>query len=276
MTETAEPFPVETYKDAARHLRRPFTPAAVKFKVQAVWPKDNPTSGLIVAYIDARLTSERLNLVVPHLWHDAYRPVGGNQMWCDLTIDGITRSDVGEGSGKALVSDSFKRAGVRFGIGVSLYAIPKMIFDTQSGALKQKRSKDGLTLELTPRGEMILRSNYEQWLDARGKQAFGDPLDHGDSLDAMGDSEDGNQPVLPETEAPALTEAEEAQRDEMEDMARRLVQGDTWSGKQLSAALVAAGATDSSSVKAALRSLNAEQATELHQAMDALLPKTTA
>jgi hypothetical protein len=53
-------------------------------------------------------------------------------MWCDLTIDGITRSDVGEGVGKALVSDSFKRAGVRFGIGVSLYAIPKMMLDVQS------------------------------------------------------------------------------------------------------------------------------------------------
>jgi hypothetical protein len=50
-------FPVETYKEAARHLRRPFTQAAVKFKVQATWPKDNPTGGLIVAYIDARLTA---------------------------------------------------------------------------------------------------------------------------------------------------------------------------------------------------------------------------
>lgn len=191
-------FPVETYKEAARHLRRPFTQAAVKFKVQATWPKDKPTGGLIVAYIDARLVTERLNLVVPHLWHDAYRPVGNGQMWCDLTIDGITRSDVGEGQGKALVSDSFKRAGVRFGIGVSLYAIPKMMLDVQAGALKSKTTHDGKkTLELTPRGELICRNSYTAWLDHHGKQAFGDPLDHGDVLDAQGDHET-DAPVVPD------------------------------------------------------------------------------
>jgi hypothetical protein len=266
-------FPVETYKEAARHLRRPFTQAAVKFKVQATWPKDNPTGGLIVAYIDARLTGERLNLVVPHLWHDSYRPVGSGQMWCDLTIDGITRSDVGEGVGKALVSDSFKRAGVKFGIGVSLYAIPKMILDTQSGALKQKRTNDGLTLELTPRGETILRNSYAAWLEARGTQAFGEPLDHGDAPDAMGDAEDGNQPVVPEAE---LSDDERERRTAMEETARRLVVQKIWTTKQLGSALVAAGATDTSSVSAALLSLTDEQAAELRGAMDELLPKATA
>jgi hypothetical protein len=72
----SDEFPCDSFKAAARHLRRPFTPAAVRFKVQATWPKDKPTGGLIVAYIDARLVTERLNLVVPHLWADAYRPVG--------------------------------------------------------------------------------------------------------------------------------------------------------------------------------------------------------
>jgi hypothetical protein len=192
-------FPCASFKDAARHMRRPFTPAAVKFKVQATWPKEKPTGGLIVAYIDARLAVERLNLLVPHLWSDAYRATGQGQMWCDLTIDGITRSDVGEGVGKGLVSDSLKRAAVRFGIGVSLYAIPKMILDVQSGALKVKQSNKGPTLELTPRGETILRDSYAAWLDHHGKQAFGDPLDHGDVPDAQGDHEDGETPVVPES-----------------------------------------------------------------------------
>ncbi len=186
MTDT---FPVDSFREAAMHLRRPFTPAAVKFKVQATWPKDNPTTGLIVAYIDARLTVERLNLILPHLWHDAYRPIGNAQMWCDLTIDGITRSDVGEGVGKGLVSDALKRAAVKFGVGVSLYAIPKMTLKTDAGTLKQKQSREGMTLALTPRGETVLRDMYANWLDQHGSKAFGDPLDHGDLDDAQGDAE---------------------------------------------------------------------------------------
>jgi hypothetical protein len=213
---TPEDFPVESFRDGARFLRRPFTTAAVKFKTQAMWPKENPTGGLIVSYIDARLVVERLNLVLPHLWFDAYRPVGNGQMWCDLTVDGITRSDVGEGQGKGLVSDALKRAAVKFGIGVSLYAIPKMVLDTQSGALKQRQSGSSKTLELTPRGEALLRSMYAQWLDQHGRQAFGDPLDHGDVEDAAGDHEadevpEGVDPQTGEVEPsadPLLTDAQ--------------------------------------------------------------------
>lgn len=184
----SDEFPLSSYREAAKHFRRPFTPAAVKFKVQATWPKENPTAGLIVAYIDARLAVERLNLLVPHLWMDAYRPVGQGQMWCDLTVDGITRSDVGEGTGKGLVSDALKRAAVRFGIGVSLYAIPKMTLNSASSALKLRQGK--LTLE--PKGELLLRDTYSHWLAAHGTQAFGEPLDHGDVPDNQGDPEDGN------------------------------------------------------------------------------------
>lgn len=182
-------FPLDSFKDAAAHLRRPFTAAAVKFKVQAVWPKDEPTGGLIVSYIDARLAIERLNMIVPHLWFDAYRAVGSNQMWCDLTIDGITRSDVGEGTGKGLVSDALKRAAVKFGVGVSLYAIPKTILDQSSGHLKRRKTREGLTLELTPAGESFLRSSYGNWLVAHGIESFGEPLSHGDIEDAQGDAE---------------------------------------------------------------------------------------
>lgn len=186
---TEPEFPVESFKDAVPHLRRPFTSAAVKFKVQAVWPKEDPKAGLIVAYIDARLAIERLNLVVPHLWYDAYRPIPGGLMWCDLTVDYITRSDVGEGRGKGLVSDALKRASVKFGIGVSLYAIPKMVFEATNGTVKQKRTKDGLTLEITPKGEKQVRDGYAKWLREHGSAAFGNPLDHGDVDNAQGDAE---------------------------------------------------------------------------------------
>lgn len=196
-------FPLDAFRDAARELRRPFTAAAVKFKVQATWPKDNPTGGLIVCYIDARLVVERLNLILPDRWADAYEPTAKGLMWCHLTVDGITRSDVGEGDGKGLVSDALKRAAVKFGIGVSLYATPKMILNLNDGHLKVKRTNKGPSLELTPNGETRVRDIYSAWLDTRGVQAFGAPLDHGDVLDAAGDAEAGELPSEA-TDAPDL------------------------------------------------------------------------
>jgi hypothetical protein len=189
-TPAAVAFPVDSFREAAPHLRRPFTPQAVKFKVQATWPKDNPTGGLIVAYIDARLAVERLNLIVPHLWHDDYEPAG-KFLGCALTVDGITRRDVGQElmNLKGLYSDAFKRAAVKFGVGVSLYAIPKMMLNVSDGHLKPRRTRDGASLELTPAGEKYVRSLYSRWLSEHGVQAFGEPLDHGDSDDAQGDAE---------------------------------------------------------------------------------------
>lgn len=202
--EVVEPeLPVESFREAARHLRRPFTPAAVKFKVQATWP----TGGLIVAYIDARLAVERLNLIVPHLWHDEYRAVRADLMWCDLTVDGITRSDVGEGTGKGLVSDALKRAAVKFGVGVSLYAIPKMMLNNEHLDRKQRGGKEQVTL--TDAGERHVRGLYAAWLDQHGRAAFGDPLNHGDVEGAQGDHEAEAEPEASEpTPSPVQTISE--------------------------------------------------------------------
>lgn len=175
-------FPVESFKAAAPHLRRPFTPAAVKWKVQATWSG----GALIVGYIDARLVVERLNLVCPHLWMDEYQPVDGDRLMCRLTIDGITRHDIGEGyQGKGLWSDAFKRAAVKFGVGVSLYAIPQTFLNEQQGHLKKR--KDGYVL--TPDGERACRDRYAAWLETVGTSGFGVPLDHGDVEGSQGDAE---------------------------------------------------------------------------------------
>src|SRR5690606_7091142 len=62
-------LPVATLAEAIPHLRRPFTPEAIRFKVQSVFKKQDgtPFACLIVPYIDARLASERLNRVVPDM-----------------------------------------------------------------------------------------------------------------------------------------------------------------------------------------------------------------
>lgn len=202
-------FPLDTFKDAAPHLRRPFTAAAVKFKMQATWPKGAPTGGLVVCYIDARLVVERLNLIIPHLWSDAYGP-SGKDLVCALTVDGITRYDIGQEQGgpKGLYSDALKRAAVKFGVGVSLYAVPKMMVNVGDHA-KAKQSTKGPTLELTPNGETKMRDLYAAWLDVRGIEAFGPALDHGDVEGAQGDIEADDEssaaeapPAAPVPEAP--------------------------------------------------------------------------
>jgi hypothetical protein len=180
--------PVDTLAEALPRLRRPFTPAAVKFKVQATWPG----GALVVSYIDARLVMDRLDMVVGENWEPAYEPTNSGLMWCHLTVCGITRRDVGEGTGKGLVSDSLKRAGVLFGIGRSLYAVPKLrVYENDRGGqptdFLEVDSRD--KYRLSPKGEHRARSDYEAWLKAVGEEAFGEPLDHGDAEDSQGDAE---------------------------------------------------------------------------------------
>lgn len=171
--------PVDSFKDAYPFLRRPFTPAAIKFKVQAQWPKTNPTGALIVPYIDARLAAGRLNAVIPDKWSTQFKPDGEGNLICHLTVDGVTRSDIGSDyKGKGLWSDALKRAAVHFGVGESLYVLPKMILNVGQQLKVNNQGK----VEITPAGDKHCRSVYSMWLEDIGTKAFGEPLDHGDVL----------------------------------------------------------------------------------------------
>lgn len=208
-------LPVSNLKDAISHLRRPFTISAVKFKVQQEWP--GPKGALIAPYIDARLVSDRLDAIVPDLWSDAYEPVGGGKaLKCKLTVDGITREDVGEGrKEKDLHSDALKRAAVKFGVGRFLYAMPKILINAGGDKLEVKTRKrtgkpDQKYCFLTPAGEQYCRSFYASWLEKEGVENFGEPLNHGDSFDAAGDLEvetpapSDTSPAEPESREPEL------------------------------------------------------------------------
>lgn len=171
--------PVDNFRDAYPFLRRPFTPAAIKFKVQAQWPKTNPTGALIVPYIDARLAAGRLNAVIPDKWSTQFKPDGEGNLVCHLTVDGVTRSDIGSDyKGKGLWSDALKRAAVHFGVGESLYILPKMILNVGEQLKVNNQGK----VEITPAGDKHCRSVYSMWLEDIGTKAFGEPLDHGDVL----------------------------------------------------------------------------------------------
>lgn len=111
-----------------QQIAAPLDPKQIKTRQQ---------SNATIRYIDARDVINRLNEVAPGQWEDMYRvqqrPPDGVEdgLWvveCTLTIQGVSRSDVGlaekgtwGGAAKAAYSDALKRAAVKFGFGVELY-----------------------------------------------------------------------------------------------------------------------------------------------------------
>lgn len=203
-------LPVDRLQYAFPHLRRPFSPPAVKWKVQNDWE----IGAVIIAYIDARLVIERLNAVCPTMWQPRFEPGGGdNLMVCHLTLDdgvkSLTRSDVGAGQGrtpedkaKAMRSDALKRAAVHFGVGVPVYSMKAVTLNVGDGdgelrtQMRNKKQRDGSWRKvpvpfIDKRTEKWLAELYERWLEARGIAMFGPPLDHGDEFGAAGIEEMG-------------------------------------------------------------------------------------
>ncbi len=198
MVATTDTLPREAYLEAAPFLRRPFMPEAVRFKVQEVWTDAGPHA-IVVPYIDSRLVVERLNLVCPDLWSEDFTWAGGH-LWCAMTLrldsrgsndQSVTRRDIGDTyGGKGLVSDARKRAAVQFGVGVSLYAVPKVQLDGDASSeldgqplLRDWREDGKPWLKLTLTGERHCRDLYRRWLLNAGIAAFGKPIDHGNVAD---------------------------------------------------------------------------------------------
>lgn len=191
------PIPTDKAADAAVHLKRPFTPAAVKWKIQVTGPKNEKqkTFATMVGYIDARLVSGRLNAVVPGNWEEEpVESLGKNLLRYRLTVLGQTHTDIGEGQGrgdgmlaKATDSDALKRVAVRFGVGEFLYAMPNFgLYITPKEEMKDGkptlyRRSDGGAGYVKAVHEEWLREEYQRWLDEEGIAAFGEPLDHGDA-----------------------------------------------------------------------------------------------
>lgn len=99
-----------------------------------------------VAYIDARLVAERLDEATQGMWRDEYTEVSGllmctisiwnGEQWISRSDTGVEPPDNGQGVGvlhKGHTSDAFKRAAVKFGVGRSLYELPLIKFQQDSG-----------------------------------------------------------------------------------------------------------------------------------------------
>lgn len=119
-----------TPEEIEEKLSAPFEDAEVKFKPAVV--KENRAMAL--AYVDARVIQDRLDDVVGVAgWQDEYEFLPDGSCVCRLKLkigeEWITKMDVGgeseqqdEGDRrKAALSDSLKRAAVKFGVGRYLY-----------------------------------------------------------------------------------------------------------------------------------------------------------
>lgn len=107
------------------------------------------TKGLPLCYIDARDVMDRLDAVVgPQGWQDEYTETPSGRVICSLSVvlpvgerttDWITKSDGAGDTGtegeKGAISDAFKRAAVKFGIGRYLYDVKAGWVDLQNGKL---------------------------------------------------------------------------------------------------------------------------------------------
>lgn len=202
-------LPVMTLAEAQPYLRRPFSPTAIRFKIQSAWPRGENTEkkgGMVVAYIDARLVIERLDEVLGPNWSDRYEIVPGTKaLKCSLTLDGVTREDIGEHghSTKATASDALKRAAVRFGVGISVYSMSRVNLNAGDGKMngsgkgaRPTLRKKGKSLEISDECEEWLRGRYAAWLSNGAGKRFGEPLGAEEDPEAIGlDEHEQSVPV---------------------------------------------------------------------------------
>lgn len=111
-------------------LKKPFDPSAISWRVGST-TKDK-SKGMALAYIDARDVQDRLDAVCGvDGWQCRYVPTHDKKTICEIGIFSDMRNDwiwKSDGAGdsdveaeKGALSDAFKRAAVRWGIGRYLY-----------------------------------------------------------------------------------------------------------------------------------------------------------
>lgn len=108
----------------------------IQWRVGSTFKRGSTLYGQLLAYVDARTVMERLDILDPSWSVEHGAPVqmltpDGKPVYgvpCRLTVNGVTRTDVGVPSDmepvKGAYSDALKRCAVHFGIGRELYEMP--------------------------------------------------------------------------------------------------------------------------------------------------------
>lgn len=115
---------------------QPFDVSKVKWRLQST--NDNKTEGYAVPYLDSRTIGQRLDDVVGQMrWKDEYKPwmntqEGPSQLCIIYIYDDDLKEWIGKSDGAGIskkepvkggISDAFKRAAVKWGIGRYLYSM---------------------------------------------------------------------------------------------------------------------------------------------------------
>lgn len=116
-------------KEILAALRKPFPPEHIEWKPQSK-SKDG-TQASAAAFVDVRRYQDRLDEADPN-WTATYKFLkdDASMVLCDLTVGGVTRSDIGakdEGGMNvetSTIAQAFKRAATAFGLGRDLYFLP--------------------------------------------------------------------------------------------------------------------------------------------------------
>lgn len=149
--------------DIFEQLASPFDPSEVDWRVGSVTKKDTPNpEGMALAYIDARTVMDRLDTVCgPAGWQCKYVMEGAKTV-CEIGIkcggewiwkaDGAGDSDVE--AEKGALSDAFKRAAVRWGVGRYLYNLKSPWVP-----VKQFGKSFVIAKEAQPQLDALLRGN---------------------------------------------------------------------------------------------------------------------
>jgi hypothetical protein len=158
------------HNEIIKDLSLPLTISQIEFRIQSISEKGYAT---ILAYKDARTDMNRLDEVLGAYWQDKYEIIDG-QLFCSIGIkikdEWIWRQDVGTESltekTKGRASDSFKRAGFRFGIGRELYDYPRIFLQLKgSKDLSHEKEKPEFTTKTTAGNKTIGTSGYGLRLD---------------------------------------------------------------------------------------------------------------
>ena len=125
-------------------------PDEIDWRVGNTFDRNGAKWGMLLGYIDSRLAMEKLDLLDPQ-WSSRMEPVtlgAESGVRCTLTVNGVSREDVGTASNteplKGAFSDALKRAAVHFGIGRELYDLPHIAVECNVGANGKVKSPKAL------------------------------------------------------------------------------------------------------------------------------------
>jgi len=134
-------------------LSAPFPADAVHWRAQKIYDRSGAFSAQALAYIDARDVMDRLDEVCgPEGWEDSYVETSRGRVICTISIKNAEGAWVSKSDGagdtdhegeKGGISDAFKRAAVKWGIGRYLYRlgntyVPCEVASNQDGPIKNK------------------------------------------------------------------------------------------------------------------------------------------